>query len=58
MRTSTLLAIGLAGLLATGAAAAGGPADKVTGDFTQGNCWGCSPGDELGFVAHRLISAR
>jgi hypothetical protein len=44
-------------LLATNAFA-GGAVDKVTGDFTQGNCWGCVPGDELGFVAHRLISAK
>jgi hypothetical protein len=29
----------------------------VTGDFTQGNCWDCAPGDILGFVAQRLISA-
>jgi hypothetical protein len=36
---------------------AGGAVDKVTGDFTQGNCWSCAPGDVLGQVAHRLVSA-
>lgn len=34
-----------------------GPVDKVTGDFTHGNCGACSPGDPLAFVSHKLISA-
>jgi len=58
MRKSTLFAIVAVMGLATANAVAGGVVDKVTGDFTQGNCWDCTPGDELGFVAHRLISAR
>jgi len=33
-----------------------GPADKVTGDYTHGNCWDCAPGDTLAFVSHKLIS--
>ena len=57
MRKSTLIAIVAAASMAAANAVAGGATDKVTGDFTQGNCWGCEPGDELGFVAHRLISA-
>lgn len=36
---------------------AGGAVDKVTGDFTQGGCWDCVPGDTLGNVANRLVSA-
>jgi len=55
-RTSLIAIVVAAGLAAANAVAAGA-ADKVTGDFMQGNCWGCAPGDELGFVAHRLISA-
>lgn len=43
--------------LFTAGALAGGAVDKVTGDFTQGNCWDCAPGDILGQVAHRLVSA-
>ena len=57
MRRNTLLTIVAALAMASANAVAGGAADKVTGDFTQGNCWGCAPGDDLGFVAHRLISA-
>ena len=57
MRRITSLAIAVAAGIAAGSAVAGGAADKVTGEFMRGNCWDCSPGDELGFVAHRLISA-
>ncbi len=57
MRRITSLAIVAAAGIAAGSAVAGGAADKVTGEFMRGNCWDCSPGDELGFVAHRLISA-
>ena len=57
MRKHILMSILVGASLTATAAAAGGPADKVTGEFTQGNCWGCAPGDELGFVAHRLVPA-
>lgn len=57
MHRSTLFAIAAAMGMAAANAIAGGAVDKVTGDFMRGNCWDCSPGDELGFIAHRLISA-
>ena len=57
MRRSTLYAIAAAAGMAAANAVAGGAVDKVTGEFMRGNCWDCSPGDELGFVAHRLVSA-
>lgn len=38
-------------------ALAGGAADKVTGEYAQGSCNGCQPGDVLGSVAYRLVSA-
>jgi hypothetical protein len=34
-----------------------GPVDKATGEYTHGNCWDCVPGDELGFISHKLLSA-
>ena len=57
MRKSTMFAIVAAACMAAANAVAGGATDKVTGEFMRGNCWDCSPGDELGFIAHRLISA-
>jgi hypothetical protein len=36
---------------------AGGPTDKVTGEYTRANCDGCQPGDNLLFVGYRTISA-
>ena len=57
MRRTTLFVIAAAMVMAAANAVAGGAADKVTGEFTRGNCGDCSPGDELGFIAHRLISA-
>lgn len=53
MFIAAIALVGISPLNAKG----GGSTDKVTGDFTQGNCWDCQPGDELGWVAHRLISA-
>jgi hypothetical protein len=43
--------------LLAAATLAGGPTDKATGEFTHGNCWDCEPGDELGFISHKMISA-
>jgi hypothetical protein len=57
MRKITSLAIVVAAVFAAANAVAGEATDKVTGEFMQSNCWGCVPGDELSFVAHRLISA-
>lgn len=45
------------GMLFTAGVFAQGPVDKVTGEYTHGNCWDCVPGDELMFVSHKLISA-
>ena len=36
---------------------AGGSSDKVTGDYSHGNCWECQPGDTLGWTSHKLVSA-
>lgn len=39
---------------------AGGAVDKVTGEYTRGNCPGYTcepPGEALGRVAHRMVSA-
>jgi len=36
---------------------AGGPTDKVTGEYTRANCDDCQPGDDLLFVGYRIISA-
>jgi len=57
MRRTTLIAIAATAAMAAANAIAGGATDKVTGDFMQTNCWDCVPGDELSFVAHRLVSA-
>jgi len=43
--------------LAAASATARGPVDKVTGDYTHGNCWDCTPDDVLNFISHKLISA-
>ena len=55
-RTLLFTATFAVGLLASAGAFAGG-ADRVTGEFTQGGCNGCQPGDDLGSVAYRLVSA-
>ncbi|NNK34252.1 MAG: hypothetical protein HKP02_14060 [Xanthomonadales bacterium] len=48
----------LAACLLASNAMAGGPVDKITGDFTHGNCpeMACEPGDPLNYVSHKLIS--
>ena len=48
----------LVAILAGADAFARGSADKVTGDFTHGNCGECGPGHELLFISHKLISAQ
>lgn len=57
MKRLPFFAITAATCLFAASVLAGGAVDKVTGDFTQGACWDCTPGDTLGQIAHRLISA-
>ncbi len=57
MKRFLIYIFALAAALASADAFARGPADKVTGDFTHGNCGECVPGDELLFVWHKFISA-
>lgn len=58
-RASLLTTTAATCLLATNAFA-GGAVDKITGEYTRGNCPGFTcvpPGDALGFISHRIISA-
>lgn len=57
MRRTSFFTAAFAGSMLAAASAFGGGADKVTGEFTQGSCFDCQPGDELGSVAYRLVSA-
>ena len=48
----------LSGLIALSASAfAGGPADKVTGEFAIVGCYDCVPGDPVGLIRYRYVSA-
>lgn len=53
-----IIQVTLSGLLMLSASAFGrGPADKVTGDFAIAGCFECVPGDPLGLIRDRYISA-
>jgi hypothetical protein len=56
MQRFSLITITAACLLAM-TAFAGGAVDKITGEFTRAGCNGCEPGDDLLFVANRILTA-
>jgi hypothetical protein len=58
MKLSLRCGIAAAACLLAIPALAGGPTAKITGEFTHGNCNGCSPGDTLNIISHKMISAR
>jgi len=57
MNQIALFTTTLVTLLLSASVCAGGPADKVTGDFTIVGCYQCVPGDPLGIYRYRDISA-
>ena len=57
MKQVSLWAIAGASLMLAGNAFGGGPVDKVTGEFSIAGCYECVPGDPLGLIRYRLVSA-
>jgi len=54
----TIIQLVISGSIVLSASAfGGGPADKVTGDFAIIGCYQCAPGDPLGLIRYRYISA-
>lgn len=57
MKGFSLLTTSVATCLLAANSFAGGIVDKATGEYTRAGCYDCQPGDELGFVSNRLLSA-
>jgi len=57
MKHISLFTISGAALLMAASAIGGVPADKVTGTFGIAGCYDCVPGDPLGIIRDRYISA-
>ena len=57
MKQVSLWAIAGASLMLAGNAFGGGPVDKGTGEFSIAGCYECVPGDPLGLIRYRLVSA-
>lgn len=57
MRNYILLTATVSACLLGANAFAGGAPDSITGEYTRAGCNGCQPGDVLGQVSYRLLTA-